>query len=493
MELERATPRRAFLLSTLTGFLFFLGTVGWVGHVTLPGMLVLAAYLALYFGVWGWIAHKALRKIGVRKEGSGVKVSLPSLVSRLLAFLSIPAAWVALEFVRSFLLSGFGWNLLAHTQWNWIRLIQIADVTGVWGVSFLVVWVNVAAWKTISDRPREEVHRTDEAISKRLLHSRFGFASRSLTMTLICFVPVLSYGTFQLRQLKATRSPPAQTFKVALAQGNIPQTQKWDTAFQEAIWKRYEQLTAEAAAGRPDLIVWPETAVPGFLEDAGVRDRLGAIVQGAGTSLLVGVPTQSPEGLFNSAVLLAPDGRQIRRYNKIHLVPFGEFIPFKPVLGWLENFVLIGDFSAGREYTVFSPDFPIRPFSVLICFEDIFPGISRRFVQAGADGLLVLTNDGWFGRSAASLQHLQCSVFRAVEGRVWVGRAANTGWTGFVDPAGRRQPPPGQIARFNAGIAMGYLPAVSPLPSAYVRWGDWFPWFCLGLAAWALFPLRRRL
>lgn len=446
-ELERSSPRGAFLRSYLVGLLFFLGTVWWVGHVTVPGMLVLVAYLALYFGVWGGFAQRVIARPGRPKQS--------------LLLFALPAAWVALEFLRSFLLSGFGWNLLAHTQWNWIPLIQIADVTGVWGVSFLVMLANVALFQAI-------------------------FRRGPFAMTLVCFAVVLGYGLLKQKQFDACS--PGSGFKVALVQGNVPQSQKWDEVFQESIWKRYEQLTAEAAGRKPELIVWPETAVPGFLEEASIRQRLEQGVLSAGRPLLAGVPTEdgATGALYNSAVLFSPDGAEKGRYDKLRLVPFGEFIPFKPVLGWLNNVVPIGDFSAGREFTVFHPAAPVQPFSVLICFEDLFPGMSRRFVRAGARWLLVITNDGWFGRSAASLQHLQASVFRAVENRVWVGRAANTGWTGFIDPLGRRLPKPGQIPRFRAGVATAELPAAGGGGSPYLRWGDGFPLLCLGLAAWAI-------
>ena len=444
VSLERSTPRQALLRSYGAGLFFFSSTVGWVSFVTVPGMLFLIAYLSLYFAAWGWFAQRMLSR-----KASGFRLGI-----------SLAAAWVALEFIRSFLLSGFGWNLLAHTQWNWIRLIQVADVTGVWGVSFLVVLLNAAlfdAWR-----------------------------QKKIALSCLCLAAALVYGTVCLRQADGA-AQPAQALKVAVVQGNIPQPQKWDAAFQETIWKRYEQLTAQAAAVKPDLIVWPETAVPGFLQEIAVRRRLEQILLSAKTPVLAGVPTENLEdgSLYNSAILFGADSKAIEGYDKLHLVPFGEFVPLKPLFGWLNNVVPIGDFSAGKEFTVFQPDFPVPPFAALICFEDLFPEMSRQFVRAGARWLLVITNDGWFGRSAASLQHLQASVFRAVEDRVWIGRAANTGWSGFVDPYGRRLPRPYQVLRFKPGVAIADLP-IRPIRSFYVRWGDWLPILCFGLAAWAI-------
>ncbi|MBI3332950.1 MAG: apolipoprotein N-acyltransferase [Candidatus Omnitrophica bacterium] len=449
-SIERCSPGQAFLQGYLIGLLFFGATIWWIGCVTVPGVILLVAYLALYFGVWGWLAQRTV---------PGLILAPGSVV------FGLPAAWALLEYLRSVLLSGFGWNLLAHTQWRWLPLIQIADLTGVWGLSFLVVMVNVALYLA----------------AKGAASARVGIGA-----ALLLLVGVLTYGTLRLQQLDPNSSfnvrHGSSAFRVTVAQGNIPQRQKWDEAFAEAIWKRYEAVTAEAAKEHPDLILWPETSVPGFLEEPKVMGRLQGIVAGARTPFLVGAPTSDEEGLrtFNSALLLNPNGVVTGRYDKVHLVPFGEYVP--PFLEWLRRFVLMGDFSAGNRYTVFQPPavsrYPSASFSVLICFEDLFPGLARRFVREGAQWLVVITNDAWFERSAASIQHLQASVFRAVEERRWVVRSANTGWSGFVDPCGRRLDPPAQIPRFQPGVATAELRITPRPPTLYARWGDWFLLLC---------------
>ena len=458
-ELSDATPRQAFWRSYWIGILFFAGTVGWLRHVTLAGTILLVIYLALYFGVWGWLAQRFI----VRRSWK--------------MFLVLPAGWVILEYVRNLLINGFGWNLLAHTQWNWLPLIQIADFTGVYGVSFLVVLGNLLLGQVV----------TGQKATARISISVLGAAG-------LCLAGVLGYGQIRLRQVDRFEAP---SFKVAVVQGNIPQPEKWDEAFAEGIWKRYEQLSQTAAQGRPDLILWPETAVPGFLEDPRVAQRLSSLVRRSGTPMLVGVPTEDGDDrLFNSAVLLGAQGEPIARHDKLHLVPFGEYIPLKPIFGWLKNVVVIGDFSPGHRFTLFqasdSSGAPKAPFSVLICFEDLFPGLSRRFVKGGARWLVVITNDAWFRRSGASLQHLQASVFRAVENRVWVARAANTGWSGFIDPAGRRLTSPHQIPRFQPGVAVAEMKA-GPADSLYTRWGDWFPWGCFFLLGLGIIKPGARL
>ena len=434
--------------------------------MTIPGAILLPAALDLYFAAWGWLANRVMAKRSSWR-----------------ALLLLPASWVALEYLRSHLLTGFGWNLLAHTQWNWLPVIQMADLTGVWGVSFLVVLMNTAICF---------------ALKKRW---------RPLVIAVTCLAAAWAYGKF----LTPIHSLEERFYVVAL-QGNIPQTKKWDEAFQEAIWKRYEGLMAEAVKLKPDLIVWPETAVPGYLEDPAIEVRLKEISRAAGIEMLVGLPTESPvpgtgtvPGTdvfpYNSALLLDRQGGERARYSKIHLVPFGEFIPIKPLFGWLKKYYPVADFAPGREWTVFrakgqspSGTVPFSAFSVLICFEDLFPELARRFVREGANWLIVITNDAWFGRSAASLQHLQASVFRAVENRIWVVRAANTGWTGFVDPYGVRLSHPSQVPRFKPGIAKAEL-IISPWPQTfYSRFGDWFPFLCLLLTACFTFlPSRRPL
>ena len=441
--LEECSPRRAFLSGYWTGLIFFGATMWWVGCVAISGVIPLVAALALYFAAWGWLANRFLRTRPV------------------LSILLLPAAWTVLEYLRSHLLTGLGWNLLAHTQWNWVLIIQIAAFTGVWGVSFLVVLVNAVIYRCIIKKKNQVL----------------------LLLAGLCLVGAGIYSRNVLEDLDACK--PLEHVRVVLFQGNVPQVHKWDEAFQEAIWKRYEELMAKTVKEKPALIVWPETAVPGYLEDPAIEDRLKEISRSAGVEMLVGLPTEDPESQlpYNSALLLGRDGEERARYSKIHLVPFGEFIPIKPVFGWLKKFYPVADFAPGKEWTIF----PARPpVSVLICFEDLFPEMARRFVRQGAGWLLVITNDAWFGRSAASVQHLQASVFRAVENRVWLGRAANTGWTGFVDPAGRRLPFPGQIPRFKPGVAVAEVPVLSRRVTFYTRWGDWFPILCLGLTGLAL-------
>jgi len=354
-------------------------------------------------------------------------------------------------------------------------LIQFADLVGAWGVSFLIVLFNVAVVEWMAKRGR----------------------IRPLVIAGMCMAGALGYGAWRIPQAIGTR-----TVRVALVQGNIPQEEKWDAAFQRRIQERYASLTRDAAVMNPDLIVWPETAVPGFL---GVEEDITRPVTDLARSvrrpLLVGAPVPAfslSEGpLLNSAFLIEASGRLSTRHDKLHLVPFGEFIPGESLLPWLRLILPpIGAFVPGHSYTVFHSQSAIRnsqlSFSVLICFEDIFPELARHFVQAGAQMLLVITNDAWFGPTAAAYQHAQASTFRAVELRVPVARAANTGWSGFIDPSGRwldRVHDASGRELFVPGMQTCDVP-LGTADSVYRRWGDWFAWLCFAVALLGIYRSR---
>jgi apolipoprotein N-acyltransferase len=234
-----------------------------------------------------------------------------------------------------------------------------------------------------------------------------------------------------------------KNLRVCVIQGNIPQALKWDESAKPFIWKRYLELTEEASRQNPDLIIWPESAIPDYLQ-VEAEDNLKSLfdfVRQIKIPILLGITTVEGNNYFNSAILISKDGEIISRYDKIHLVPFGEYIPLRKILPFLETIVPIGDFTAGKDFVVFS--YPclagrqVVKFSTLICFEDIFPEISRQFVKQGANFLVNITNDAWFGNTSAPYQHLSCSVFRAVENRVNLARAANTGISSIIDSNGK--------------------------------------------------------
>jgi apolipoprotein N-acyltransferase len=454
LALRGQTVRNGFWLGGAAGIVYFAGTVYWVtnsvhfygGVPIVPAMLItllLCAYLALYPAVFGAAA------VHIRKNH-------PSLF-----FIAAPALWTALELARTFVFSGFPWSLLGYSQYLALPVVQITDITGVYGVSFLIVLVNAGLTEFITDRK----------------------SYPGLIVVLVVMLFVLGYGSVKLR-LPEQRAG----IKVSVVQGNIEQDIKWDPAFQGKTLATYKQLTREALKEQPDLVIWPETAVPFYFSGVGPTDQaltadLGAFVKQNRVPLLFGSATYEvkPNRQIigrNSAFLLSADGQVEATYHKIHLVPFGEYVPLKNVLFFVEKMVqAIGDFQAGDDYAVMRVPYgrTETKLSTVICYEIIFPDLVRRFVDKGANVITTITNDAWFGKTAAPYQHFSMAVFRAVENRVPVARAANTGISGFIDAQGHILAASGIFipARLTHSIVPGNE------KTFYTRFGDLFAYACV--------------
>jgi apolipoprotein N-acyltransferase len=466
--------KKTFTLWYLGGVVFYLITIYWIIHVTLIGLVLLVLYLALYFGAFGIL----LKKIE----------NLPKVSFLLVA----PAIWVMLEYIRSYFLSGFGWALLGYSQTLNLPLIQIADITGAYGVSYLVLLVNVLAYLII-----------DEGLPKRMLE-----------VVVVFFILAISfsYGIYRLNENKdypkINPAPRAKTqgflekypnitlhprskergfteggVKIAVIQGNIPQDMKWDETRKEFILKRYEDLTREASWEKPDLIIWPETSAPGYFElETDIFERITNLVKDIKIPLIVGSIGYDFENggkPFNSAILIKDNAEHFERHNKLHLVPFGEFVPFEKWLGFIRNFVYVGDFKSGRKYVLLNID--SARIGTLICFEDTFSDIVRNFVKTGANLMVNITNDAWFKNSSAPFQHAQASVFRAIENRVFVVRCANTGLSCFIDENGRVYGRVRDDAGKNIDVTGFSIKETGLLNSKtfYTRYGDLFVFVCM--------------
>ena len=433
--LRRKASSQIFRISALFGLVFFLIESYPVIYVTVVGYLALVSTLALYFALFGYLARPCL----LIQAETGKMYYRGSLK----AVCFVPAIWVFLEYARSFLFSGMPWGLLAYSQGKNLVGIQIADMVGAFGVSFFVMFVNVALFKIqeayFFDGAPEEVGFDRRRERRRYLLQLTGALGLGILL-------VGAYGgiTLALRENVA----PQRVLRAAVVQGNIPQDQKWDTRIKNIIFEKYKRLTFMAALEKPDLVVWPETSFPGYLEDEPIlAAKLRSLVRHSGTRVLVGAPTLGnlDQGLrfYNSAMLFGADGEERARYSKIRLVPFGEFLPFEPLLGFMRRLVPIPHFSPGREKVLFEliglgqKKNERAKFAVLICYEDIFPELVGSFCHNGADFLVNITNDAWFGPTSAPYQHAQASVFRAVENRVPVIRAGNTGLSCFISPEGR--------------------------------------------------------
>ena len=411
--LEGKSKAKAFLLAYLVGIIFWWGVIYWLVHVTFLGTFLLVLYLALYFGIFGLLYSSIVHRPS-------------SIVPFILA-----SVWVILEYLRAHLLTGFPWALLGYSQYLNLPVIQISDITGAWGVSFLIVMVNVVIYKVIGYR--------SWVIGKR---QKIHLSVRPFILPLFFIFFCLAYGVYKLYLTPNTYD--LRPIRIAVIQGNIPQELKWMPDAKERILDKHIGLTEKAASDNPDLIVWPEAALPAVLEEEpALFERVSYAAAKAKTSLLIGAVTLREDFYYNSALLLSSQGETLVKYNKLHLVPFGEYIPLKKIFPFLETVAPIGDIRPGQDYTIFKipssnttkSQIPIR-FSVLICFEDLFPELARNFVKNGAQFLVNITNDAWYKKTSAPYQHLQASVFRAVENRVSLARAANTGVSGFIAPSG---------------------------------------------------------
>ncbi len=461
---RRQTGSTAFKLFFLSGTLFYSFTGYWLCLVNMFGFLLLALYLAVYWGLFGAFARFFLASNQLRSAAT------------------VAAIWTLLEYVRGWMFSGFPWAILGYSQWKNLPFIQVSEFIGAYGISFILMWTNALLARL---RRHDKVRAA--AVLGLLLTGVWGWGSLTL----------------HSRESFYKDGKPKATLRVSVLQGNIPQEEKWDARIKSIIFEKYKRLTFMAAMEKPDLIVWPETSFPGYLEDeALMAAHLRGTARGAKTYLLVGAPTigdletEKTMRFFNSAILYGGDGEERDRYSKVHLVPFGEYVPFERFIGFIRNLVPIGHFSPGEKQTVFSVVSQHRPiriaakFGVLICYEDIFPGLVRELCANGADFLVNITNDAWFGKTSAPYQHAQASVFRAVENRVPLVRATNTGLSCFITSEGRVV---ASVKKDGEEIMVsGYQSHEIILRrgrSFFTKYGDFFFWLTL---AWLVFAFRQR-
>lgn len=437
--LDGKTKTQAFWIGWLSGTIAFTGMMSWVitamntyGKVPLAIcyglMLLLTAYLGLYVGLY-----------------SAGAVWFRTLIPRYGLF-AFPCLWVTLELIRTYALSGMPWGLLGYSQYRHIEIIQIADHMGVYGVSFLIVLVNVAIAEFLS----------------WLMPLLRGFRPTRLPWALVAMAALVTTLSWQYGLSTLSETPfsdiPRTSINVGIVQPNIDQAVKWDTAYREETLARFDRLTDKLGRAT-DLVIWPEAATPFVFEREPVYQlQLIALANRAQAPILFGSPAlrfypDRKPYLLNSAYLLSPDGHTLGRYDKQHLVPFGEYIPLKSsLLFFLDKLVEgIGDFEAGTGPTVLTltpkprsaatgtVGTAPRPmnFGVAICYEVIFPNLVRQFAENGAEFLVTVTNDAWFGASSAASQHFSMVAFRAVENHLAFARSANTGISGFIDPFGR--------------------------------------------------------
>lgn len=452
--------KEVFVSGYIFGLVYFFGTLYWIYHSinhfggvsfvsSLCIVLLLCGYLAIYPGLFAFLYSSMISR------------------TRLPALLIAPVVWVPLEFLRSYAFTGFPWSSIGYSQYRFPHAIQVADMTGVYGISFLVLAINGAIIDVLILRKR-----TRQMPLFPTLHTAIGFSMLSMII-----LSAVLYGTWRLGQER-----PGEVFRASVIQGNIEQDKKWEPAFQNEVLETYFSLSKKAAESRPDLIVWPETAVP-FLYgyDSEHTDQLVEFQKGLGADLLFGgvmvndTEAQKPL-LSNSAVLLDRDGKAVYKYDKMHLVPFGEYVPLRSLLFFIDKIVVgIGDYLPGSSYVRAGTEF--GSFATLICYEIIFPGMVRKFYTNGGDFIVTITNDAWFGKTSGPYQHFSMAVFRAIENRKPVIRSANTGISGFIDSNGRII---SKTALFVKQTLEGEVRTDRTL-TFYTKYGDLFSYLCVVL------------
>jgi apolipoprotein N-acyltransferase len=456
-----AEPRGggAFLLGLAMGAVYFAGTLYWIPDVlvTYGGLLHLVAvpvaglfvaYLALFPALASWVTGRAVRTYGPM----GLWVA--------------PFAWVAVEWLRGWVFTGFPWVLLGSSQIAWLPIAQVSSLAGLWGLSALVAAANVAIAVLIQER-------------------RSSWRLPALVGTLICACAV--WGGWRLRT--PADALPGQSLRVGIVQGNVPQDQKWSPEFASEILARYLRLSREAAQQGAQLVVWPESATPFYFEEnAAGGAAIRRLARETHTWLLFG-SDQLERGAtvryYNSAFLLGPDGRTAGVYRKQRLVPFGEYVPLKQLLFFVAPLVeAVSDFSPGDDPGVLNLDG--HHVSTAICYEVIFGGLVRDAVNGGTELLTTITNDAWYGRTSAPWQHFDQAAMRAIESGRYLVRAANTGISGVVDPFGR------VLARrglFETGILIQDVRWLTSR-TLYSRIGDSFAWACAALTVLVIVRTR---
>lgn len=473
-------------------------TLIWLRHVTWAGPLLLGPFIGLWTGVW----FVAVRWVMPRLAGR-------PWPGRVLALFGLAGAWVVLEWTRSWMLSGFPWLPLAATQWERLSVLQPAAYAGAWSVSFVLIVVNVAF----------------AAYARQLLAPVAGGSRSRCPEFLAAMVLLLGCLSLTARDTMNRGRFHAPWATVGVVQPAIPQAVKWDPVESEGVLAVLAEETRRVAAARPDFLLWPEATTPLAVKgDPGMARWVAELAREGRAPLVLGSVAfertgEGAERWWNAVFVVTPErGVEEGFYAKRRLVPFGEYVPLRPVLGWLEKVAPVGgDFERGEDAGLLrvAPRGVETRLGPLICYEDIFPRLARESVAAGADVLVVNTNNGWFGEEAMAYQHAAHSVLRAVETRRPVLRAGNAGWSGWIDEVGairavltreavggvvRTEPPERPASAVSAGTVYfrgGAVVAVSRdarftgVQSLYVRWGDWFVGVAALLAAGTWGWLRR--
>lgn len=452
-------PSQAAMVGYFCGFLWFMGNCYWVfqtmhlygGIPLVPsfGILVLfSLYLGLYFGLCGWL-------VGLLRAHLGMERTL----------FAAPFLWVSVEFARS-RITGFPWDLMGYTQIDNAAVAHIAVVTGVFGLSFLVATVN-GLWA-----------------------AKFVLPAHRLSRWFLPLAILLSVSLSLLGLYRPARKVPSAELSAVLLQENLrvgaeangePETKEQMLASfkQLSLAPTFDGTHAGPNGRAPDVVIWPEAPASFFDADPVFQQRMGEVARAANAPLIVddiSLATRDAGGrspLYNSASFFAADGRRVGRYDKMHLVPFGEYTPYKPLFFFAGHLLDDLPFVPGKSRSLFRANG--NSYGVFICYESIFGDEIRQFVKDGAQVLVNISDDGWYGDTSAPWEHLDMVRMRAIENDRWVLRATNTGITAAIDPSGRVTATMPRHARASMTASFGRIDHLT----FYTRFGDWFGWLCV--------------
>ena len=467
------SSRRAFFLGFASGHVYFWGTLYWLietmttfGGLATPiavfAAALLVAYLSLFPAVFAAVVARTYSRFGSA------------------ALWIVPFAWVTTELGRQYVWDGFPWTLLGYSQVTVLPVAQTASIVGVYGLSWLLALSGCALAAVVLERP--------QARRRRWL---------PVTVVAVLVAALSTWGSLRLRSSELTTQGAA--VRVAVVQGNIAQEDKWDPSMRGTITETYLSMTRQAVASGATFILWPESSTPFYFErDLGGGGAIRQLARESGATLLIGSDQVEPmkatsaverpkEQYYNAAFLVKPDGEVGGVYRKMHLVPFGEYVPLQSLLFFVGPIVeAVSAFTPGRDPVLL----PVggHLVSTAICYEVIFPSLIRRFVVDGSELLTTITNDAWYGRSSAAYQHWEQAVMRTIEEGRYMARAANTGISGFVDPYGRIIE---KTDLFHPAVLVADLRFLQAR-TIYSRTGDLIAWLSLAVVLAALVAARVR-
>ena len=451
IALRKATLIQSIIYGLITGLTFFGIILFWISLFGYLPWILVSIVEAVFIAAFALISARIQpNKIGW------------------FGYFAVPAAWTAMQWARSLGTYSLTWGSFAHSQANNLPIAQLSSITGTWGIDFLICLFNLAA----------------ADILVPLNHKRRYIPGVIVVLSVIS-VWFIGYNFL------STPLPHNKAAKIAIIQGNTNQDVVVDSTYLYSTFNTFTAMSRSAAKSKPDFIVWPETTLPTIITNTLWSEQIASLAKETSANFIVGAyDSQCDPRLceyHNGAHFYNKSGKKLGVYRKVHLVPYGEFVPLRERLPFLKRYAIRDiDVLPGKSHILIKTD--IGKVGVNICFESLFSQISRQETQKGAVVLFVLTDDSWFGRIQAARLHLMMSRLRAIENRRYVVRAAATGISAIIDPYGRVID---ELGIFKQGIVSGRIQPMQ-IRTLYVRWGDYFAYICLGIVVVGLVVSRCR-